>query len=118
PEVLRQKAREMAATLGYTRKPGDSALWLNQRLDLLTYLDLMPPPRNWNEWLNAEAPVSATYRESLEPMVALPTGSLTRLNPAPVEPGMIDLEMDAQGRLRDFSALPYLPGNELIEPVP
>ncbi len=112
PDVLRQKARDIAATLGYSKKPNDSVLWLDQRLQLLTYLDLLPPPRNWNEWLASEAPFSAVYREGPDPLIALPTGDVNSLNPAPVRPGMLEVELDGQGRLRGFSAVPYASAQE------
>jgi hypothetical protein len=45
PDVLAQKGREMAGSFGYTQRPADTAVWLNQRLDLLTYLNLLRQPR-------------------------------------------------------------------------
>jgi predicted Ser/Thr protein kinase len=108
PDVLAQKGREMGASFGYAQRPADTALWLNQRLDLLTYLNLLPQPRKWNEWLNSESVVSATYRESLEPMVATPDGGVTAANPPVTQPGMTEFELDAQGRLRGFLGVPTL----------
>ena len=106
PDVLAQKGREIAATLGYTQRPADTALWLDQRLELLTYLDLLPQPRQWNVWLNSEAPVRAIYRESPEPMVATPDGGIAAANPPVTQPGMTEMEVDAQGRLRGFLGVP------------
>lgn len=106
PDVLAQKGREMAAAFGYTQRPADTALWLNQRLDVLTYLNLLPQPRRWTEWLNSESVVSATYRESPEPMVAAPDGGVAAANPPVTQPGMTEFELDAQGRLRGFLGVP------------
>ena len=106
PAVLAQKGRELAASFGYTQRPADTAISLNQRVDLLTWLNLMPQPRQWNLWLNAEAPVSATYRESPTPMVALPDGDISESNPPLTQPGMAEIELDAQGRLRGFFGIP------------
>ena len=112
PDVLRQKARDMAAAFGYPEKPADSALRLSHRRKLLEHLNSRPEPKQWKQWLNAESPISANYRESPKPLLAWPEGSLTATNPAPIEPGMVEMELDAQGRLRGFSAVPYLPGSE------
>lgn len=114
PDVLRQKSRDIAASFGYSRKPADSTIALNQRLDLLSYLDRRPHPRDWARWLGSEAPFTATYREALRPMVASPTGDVTDFNPPPIEPGMVSLLIDGQGRLRTFLAVPY---GDAIEPV-
>jgi serine/threonine-protein kinase len=114
PDVLRQKSRDIAASFGYSRKPADSTIALNQRLDLLSYLDRGPHPRDWARWLGSEAPFTATYREALRPMVASPTGDVTDFNPPPIEPGMVSLLIDGQGRLRTFLAVPY---GDAIEPV-
>jgi serine/threonine-protein kinase len=65
PDVLAQKSREVAASFGYTRKPGDSEIRLDHRRPLLGYLNRQPEPRKWNEWLGDEAPISSTYREAL-----------------------------------------------------
>jgi predicted Ser/Thr protein kinase len=107
PEVLRQKARDLASSFGYNRRPADTALDLNYRDDLLDYLKKLPEPRKWTEWLAAEAPIAAAYRESLKPLYAAPFGQVARDNPAPVEPGMASVVLDGSGRLREFSAIPY-----------
>jgi hypothetical protein len=117
PDVLRHKGREIAASFGYPQKPADTFLSLNQRLELLVYLSQRPAPRDWSRWLGSEAPFSAVYRESLRPMVAYPTGDVTAMNPPPMEAGMVSLELDGQGRLRDFRANPYSEAAALAEPV-
>ena len=117
PEVLRQKAREMAATLGYPRKPADAEVKLYQRLDLITYLNLRPSPRNWNDWMVAEVPVTAFYRESPVPMVALPDGQTSATNPPLAQSGMVSLDLDAAGRLRSFTGVPYKSQESSSAPV-
>jgi serine/threonine protein kinase len=117
PDVLRQKARDIAASFGYTRKPADTVLWLNQRLELLLYLDKRPEPRDWPRWLASESPISAMYREALQPLIAQPAGDVTLNEPPPTAPGMVNLEIDGQGRLRDFRAYPYSQPDSLPEPV-
>ncbi len=106
PDVLGQKSREIAASFGYSARPKDSVWWLNQRLDLVQYLDLKSGSKDWGAWLNSEAPVSVIYRESQEPMVAQPTGRITDTEPPISQPGMITMEVDGAGRLRGFAAMP------------
>jgi serine/threonine-protein kinase len=113
PDVLAQKARDLAASFGYQRKPADTALELSYRDDLLDYLKKLPEPRRWTEWLAAEAPIAAAYRESPKALYADPFGQVTWNNPAPVEPGMIAAVLDGSGRLREFSAIPYESGQDV-----
>jgi serine/threonine-protein kinase len=107
PDVLKQKARDLAVSFGYTQKPADTALWLDQRLAVITYLDRLPSPRDWKKWLPSEAPAMAYYRESQVPMVALPIGTLEVDNPPVTAPGSVLAYLELGGRLRDFRAVPY-----------
>ncbi|HYP06469.1 MAG TPA: serine/threonine-protein kinase, partial [Bryobacteraceae bacterium] len=107
PEVLAQESREIATAFGYTRKPADFDLRLEHRRPLIGYLNRRPEPRNWNEWLAYEAPISAQYRESLSSLDAPPSGRVTNDNPAPVRPGMVQVVLDGRGKLREFYGVPY-----------
>ena len=117
PQVLQQKARDTAALLGYPKRPADSALWLDYRNDLLSYLNALPEPRKWADWLATEAPIRAEYRESQSLLFASPYGLVTPDNPPPTEPGMVRVLVDGNGRLREFSAIPYVSTETLQDPV-
>jgi len=117
PQVLQQKARDIAATLGYPKKPVDSAFWLEYRDDVLSYLENLPEPRKWTEWLATEAPIRAEYRESESPLTASPYGLVAPDNPPPTQPGMLRVLLDGSGRLREFSAIPYADNEALKEAV-
>jgi serine/threonine-protein kinase len=106
PDVLAHQARGIAASFGYPERPGDTAIWLDRRDDIVAYMNHLKGPRNWSEWLAAEAPFRAVYRESRHPMVALPQGNVDLNNPAPVEAEMITATLDGHGRLLRFSAIP------------
>jgi serine/threonine-protein kinase len=106
PDVLAHTAREIATSFGYRAHPADSGLWIEHRPDLMAHLRNLPAPRPWESWFAAEAPITASYRESLDPMVALGVGRLDRNNPPMVSPGMVDLTIDGNGRLLRFSAVP------------
>jgi serine/threonine-protein kinase len=107
PQALAAKAREIAASLGYTRRPVDYAISLNSRDGYVSYLNGLPAPRKYDEWLSAEAPFAADYRESPSPMVAPPEGEVSLTNPAPIVQGMTYVRLDGLGRLLEFSAVPY-----------
>ena len=107
PDVLAHLSRAAAESFGYTRKPADSFITLEHRLDLPGYLSTLPEPRHWDEWYAAEAPIVSVYRESLGPLDAQPDGMVTSTNPAPLLPGMATVTLDGNGNLRDFTAMPY-----------
>jgi serine/threonine-protein kinase len=106
PEVLAQKARDVTARFGYARKPADRALRLVERKELVEHLRKLPAPE-WDRWLAAEGPGVLRYREAQAPLVAEPLGDVTALNPAPVQPGMVQVDLDSGGRLRYFRGVPY-----------
>jgi serine/threonine-protein kinase len=107
PEVLAQKSRDVAEQFGYTRKPGDSDIRVDHRAVLIRYLNQKPAPRKWDEWLGSEAPVMSLYRESLGNLDAHPFGRVTPDNPAPIRPGMVFVNLEGRGNLREFFAAPY-----------
>lgn len=118
PEVLAHQARQIAAAFGYSRKPADYSVALDNRESFVSELKKLPAPRKWDEWLASEAPLMANYRESPSLLVADPYGEVTPENPAPVRPGMVQMSLDGAGRLRDFSAVPYHDAQEQMPPVP
>ena len=118
PEVLAVKSRATAELLGYHRKPGDTALWLEHRGRFLAHMKALPEPHKWDEWLASDAPIWSFYREAPRSLNAEPFGYVTRDNPPPIFPGMVQVVLDGQGRLRDFSAAPYGPTEDLEKPVP
>ncbi len=117
PDVLRQKARDLASGFGYPDRPADSALWLDQRLELLQYLGGLPGPKKWDAWLASESAIAPYYRESAMPLVAKLSGLVDRTDPPPTTPGMVQMQLDGSARLRDFFAIPP-PGMDPARPVP
>jgi len=115
PEVLAQKARETAARLGYPERPADSAFSLDYDGDFLTFVEKNDKPHpNWDTVLAARpSPLYLWYRQSPDTMVAegfvdqfLNPGIVTENNPPTVLSGMVNLELDSQGRLIYFQAIP------------
>jgi len=115
PEVLRHKAREIIAQLGYPEKPLDSAFDLQNDSDFQEYVEKNDKPHpNWDAVLAARPSVLRFwYRQSPDDMVAegfrdqlLNPGIVTRDDPPTVLSGMINVELDPQGRLTYFQAIP------------
>jgi serine/threonine-protein kinase len=117
PDVLAHQARQIAASFGYSAKPADSTVWLEHRGNLLAYLHGLPRPHKWDEWLAAEAPIRAIYRESPRPLRAAPFGYVENNNPPQDAPGMTRATLDGNGRLREFIGLPVDDAG-LSAPVP
>ncbi len=107
PEVLAEKGRESAAAMGDAPKPADTHLHLEHRRAWISFLTAKPEPRRWDEWLAAEAPIMALYRESRSALEAEPFGYVDQTNPPPIQPGMVFERIDGHGLLREFSAIPY-----------
>ncbi|HLY15917.1 MAG TPA: serine/threonine-protein kinase [Bryobacteraceae bacterium] len=118
PEVLAHLARGMASSFGYTKKPADSALSIDDRGAIIDHLRQLPKPHAWDEWLASEAPIRADYRESPSALLADPYGEVTATNPPPTAPGMAHVVLDGAGRLREFVANPYPDAQPLPVPVP
>jgi hypothetical protein len=115
PEVLSATAQELIAHLGYTAKPIDSASGFEYDGDFLRYLQQKEKPGNkWHEALSARpSALQFWYRQSPRYLFAsdfhdslLTPGVVTADDPAPILSGMINIELDPQGRLIRFAAIP------------
>jgi len=115
PEVLTQKARDIIARLGYPERPLDRAAGLHQDSDFQEYVEKNDKPRpDWDAVLAARPSLlQFWYRQSPDDMVAqgfrdqlLNPGIVTRDDPPTTLSGMINVELDPQGRLTYFQALP------------
>jgi serine/threonine-protein kinase len=117
PDVLAHQGREIAVAFGHTAKPADSAVFLAHRASILGYLRSRPEPRKWDEWLSWEPAIAAIYRESPRPLSAEPMGQIDIDHPPHALPGMVRANVDGNGRLLDFSAVPRPAGPALAPPV-
>ena len=115
PEVLADKARELIQGLGYTAPPGDSAYAFDSNDDFLEALQKTDRPLpQWDEITRSRpSPFKFWYRQSPDPMLAFGLrdqmfipGGIQENDPKPIMSGMIDVELDPQGRLTYFEALP------------
>ena len=115
PEVLTQKAREIISRLGYEGRPADSAFGLDIDGDFQEAVEKNDKPRpDWDKVLAARPSLlQYWYRQSPEDMVGqefhdnlLTPGMLEENDPPTVTSGMINLELDPQGQLTYFQAIP------------
>ena len=115
PEVLAQKAREITARLGYPDRPLDVAYGMDYDGDLQDAIEKNDRPRpDWNKVLAGRPTLFYFwYRQSPDYMYAegyhdqfLNPGVVTSYDPPPTLSGMINLNLDPQGRLIEFDAIP------------
>jgi serine/threonine protein kinase len=115
PEVLTQKAREIIARLGYSERPVDSASGLDYDNDFKDSVEKNEKPHpNWEAALTGRPSLLRFwYRQSPDQMMAagfqhqlLNPGIVGRDDPPTTLSGMINLELDPQGRLTFLQAIP------------
>jgi len=115
PEVLAQKARDAIRSLGYTDSPGDEAqgfMWDQPYIEYVRDTD-KPAPR-WKDVLQTRpSPLTFWYRRSNTPMTGvmfhsdLLTPGIVRTDDAPpIESGMLQLNLDHNGRVTFLEAIP------------
>jgi predicted Ser/Thr protein kinase len=114
-EVLADKARELIQRLGYTDPPGDSAYAFDDNQDFMDAVQKADAPfPQWDEIARSRpSPLKFWYRQSPEAMLAsgiygsdLIPGEIQENDPKPTMSGMIDVQLDPQGRLTYLEALP------------
>jgi serine/threonine protein kinase len=112
PDALAQKARETLRAFGYQEKPFDSAYGMHYAADYLADLDQRDgKARSTLGHLNAgqPAPILFWYRTSPRYMLAGNFGNDGEVqpdDPAMDVSGMVQLELDPQGHLVSFAAVP------------
>lgn len=116
PEVLTEKAKEIIQKLGYGERPVDSGGYLEFQREFVNYVQKNDKPRpNWDQILSQRpTPIDYWYRQS--PQYLLPVdlhdaplltpGRLFPDDPPTVISGMINLELDSEGHLVYFQAIP------------
>ncbi|MDQ6679025.1 MAG: serine/threonine protein kinase [Acidobacteriota bacterium] len=115
PEVLRQKAADIVQDLGYHNRIADTAYGFDWNWDFLHYAEDHDKPKpNWNRIARDRVPMLRFwYRQSEEALIGqefkddrLTPGMVTKDDPLPITSGMINVELDARGRLVQFQAIP------------
>jgi predicted Ser/Thr protein kinase len=115
PEVLAHNAREMVARLGYLDKPADRAFGFTYDTNFSDFVekDKKTSP-NWDEVIAGRPTlVNFWYRQSPDLMMPsdyvdflLIPGIVQEEDPPTTTSGMVNLKLDARGRLLYFQAIP------------
>ena len=114
PEVLAQKARDVAAGFGSTARPFDEAYRYEWDNELFEWFSSQPKHANWNEVLEANPrALTFQYRSHTAGLTGvilhddLLTPGVVYWNDPPFEDsGMVRLKLDARGRLIYFERMP------------
>jgi len=115
PEVLAHQAREILAKLGYPERPADWVGAFAYNNWFLSYVNRsVGPPPDWKRiLLQRPQMLEYWYRQSSTEMVPvswrgfpLTPGVVTSWDPPTIEPGMINIWMDAEGRLQWLQVIP------------
>ena len=109
PEVLGQRARDIAARMGYTDPPADSIYGFINHPGIVDYARDNFAPGEYQD-LIAEgqlAPVLFWYRQSPTPLVAMDNSRpVTAFDPPQILSNMIRIVLDPEGRLVSLAAVP------------
>jgi predicted Ser/Thr protein kinase len=113
PDVLEHKAREIVTRIGYPEKPADRADGFDYDTNLISAVE-KEKNANWDEVLNGRpSALFFWYRQSpdlLDPMdykdFLLVPGMPQEEIPPTTLSGMVNVKLDARGRLFYFQAIP------------
>ncbi len=107
PDVLEERAREIAHRFGWTDPPVDSAGYFVRDYAYLRSLANSTKP-GWARGLAAGwwKPASFEYRQSTRPLIPQNGEAVTPSDPPLDVTGMVSIDVDPGGRLRSFVAVP------------
>ena len=114
PEVLAHKAREIVTRLGYTEKPADTGYGFDYDTNFRDSVENDKTPPNWDEVIAGRPTMlQFWYRQSPDLMgptdyrdFMLTPGILTDEDPATTLSGMVNVKLDAKGRLIYLQVIP------------
>jgi hypothetical protein len=112
PDVLAERAREIIKSTGHEESPKDSAYWFEADEDLIYWLHHSPPETASRAQIQELEQRSVRFRYRQSPRRLVPSGNqgfVQEDNPPFDVPGMIGVDLDSQGRLLRFLALPASP---------
>jgi serine/threonine protein kinase/MFS family permease len=121
PDSLRDRAREVLRGVGYTDPPTDTADGFRLHRDYWRYIkETDSSPTRWDRLRNSQPPaIHYWYRQSpryLVPVFAESTTRVSRSDPPPLVSGMVGIELDPEGRLWSFKAVPPQIDTEVESP--
>ncbi|MBZ5633138.1 MAG: protein kinase [Acidobacteriia bacterium] len=115
PEVMATKARDIAASFGYTQRPVDRAFGWFKDLGYTNYARTQPDSakRLAQQGTNRPPVLYFWYREAPRYLVPAEGGAVWLENPPPGDRGNLQILLDSEGRLLQFRAWPEeMPASE------
>ena len=116
PAVLEQRAKDVIQSLGYTDPPADRVYGFSYATDYRRYAQKEEKPPTYRaQQAKGQPPLiyfwcrqSAQYLEAApeDAVIDMVVSVASPTNPPPNHVGMVGLNLDAQGRLIQFSAVP------------
>ena len=109
PDSLSDRAREIAARLGYDKPPADSDGWFQRDVDYMTWRTRnVPWPQRVRDLGSAQPSAWVfVYRQSPRPMATRGQPPIVTADDPPYEvSGMVTMTLDPTGRLRSLRAVP------------
>jgi len=109
PEVLAEKCRELIEKFGFRDTPKDRVFWFEADESLINWLSQKKPKIVSQGRIPEikERLVRFRYRQSPERLVTSGNQGFVKENNPPLDvPGMVNIDLDAEGRLLRFLALP------------
>jgi serine/threonine protein kinase len=106
PDVLVEKARDIAASLGQPQPAVDWTSQFDTDSDYIDYVQSrLRAPMSWRKWFAAESPIDLVYRQSPRYLLSPPDGEVTSSRPPMNLPGMVWTLLNSRGQLRQFLAV-------------
>ncbi len=106
PEVLSADARKIAAALGYSDPPADSAYWFDADPSYWLYSGKIPAPKRYRDIGNEfPLPMQFWYRQSPRPLRTAYPFEVSSRDPMPFFSGEWKIGMDSAGRLDYFAVI-------------
>lgn len=107
PEVLSERANEIAAKLGYTDRPAETFYRFYYEISYYDYAQQRSSPETWNKIASGQ-PLIVMFGERQSPgyFKTLLQGNGERFFAPQNESGMKTIWLDTRGRLVEFSAVP------------
>jgi hypothetical protein len=117
PDVLAKKARDVIRSFGYAEPPADRAYGFVVDTDYQNYAERQGNPTAYRDQLATGQPplIQFWYRQSAQLLAPVDLsnppngyvyGIVSRTDPPPINSGMVGLNLDPQGRLIQFDAVP------------
>jgi predicted Ser/Thr protein kinase len=107
PEVLADRASEIAKNLGYTQR-ADTFTWFDRWYDPMRYLADHDVSTTWRRKMGGWGPpLLFRYRQSPLPLVAVNWDGIPNAGDPPrTVSGMLNVTLDAKGRLQELEGVP------------